>query len=60
MIDRAYLHQWILSTFHKESLAAFALTCVFFFLTSLLFAKWAMDHGQFTNLEESKLEMMEL
>ncbi len=60
MIDREILHQWVLSTFNKEGLAAFAMCSVFFFITSSIFAKWAFDQGQFSKLEESKFEMLEL
>ncbi len=60
MIDREILHSWIMATFNKEALAAFSLSCVFFFAIATVFAKWAFDHGQLSNLEESKMEMLEL
>ena len=47
-------------TFNKEGIAMFSLLCLSFFMMASVFAKWAFDHGQFTNVEEAKFEMMEL
>jgi len=60
MIDKALLHQWILASFNKEGIAIFSVLCLSFFALAAIFAKWAFDHGQFTNIEEAKFEMMEL
>ncbi len=53
------LHEWVLMTFNKEGIAMFSLLCLSFFVMASVFAKWAFDHGQFTNVEEAKFEMME-
>jgi hypothetical protein len=60
MIDKAILQQWILANFNKEGIAMFSVLCLSFFMVASVFAKWAFDQGQFTNIEEAKFEMMEL
>ena len=51
--------QLILTVFHKEGLFIFVLSCLMFFALALIVAKWAYDEGQFSDLELSKLEVLE-
>ncbi len=53
------LYLWLISTFNKEGIFLFCVTCVMFFAIASVIAIWAKDSGEFDNQEEAKFEMME-
>jgi nitrogen fixation-related uncharacterized protein len=50
---------WIQEIFNKEGLAIFVLFCVSIFAIATIAVIWAIDNGEFKNIEEAKYEMME-
>lgn len=50
---------WIRDLFNKEGLAIFVLFCIAIFAIASMAAMWAIDNGEFSNIEEAKFEMME-
>lgn len=50
---------WLRAVFNKEGLAIFVLFCIAIFAIATMAAIWAMDNGEFKNMEEAKFEMME-
>ena len=53
------LYLWLISTFNKEGIFLFCVSCIMFFAIASMIVIWAKDNGQFDNLEEAKFEMME-
>ena len=54
-----YFQHWIIATFNKEGIFIFVVLCLTFFLLASFAAKWAIESGQFENIEEAKFEMMD-
>jgi nitrogen fixation-related uncharacterized protein len=52
------LHDWIIVVFYKEALAAFFVYCLMLFVLAAMLIKWALDSGQFRDIEASKFEML--
>jgi nitrogen fixation-related uncharacterized protein len=50
---------WIQEIFHKEGLAIFVLFCIAIFAIATIAVIWAINNGEFKNIEEAKYEMME-
>lgn len=52
-------NDWILLTFNKEALFIFAIYCVLVFILASFVFTWAIQDGQFKDIELAKNEMME-
>lgn len=52
--------EWLVAAFNKEAIAIFVIMVVSFFMLAAVFAYWAIQSGEFNNVEEAKFEMMEL
>lgn len=50
---------FILSVFNKEGIAIFCFFCVMIFAMASMAAIWAMQSGQFKDVEAAKFEMLE-
>lgn len=44
---------------NQPGLGMFAWMCLVFFVTAFVFFLWALKSGQFTDLEDTKLEMFD-
>ena len=53
------VNDWILRTFNKEGILIFCAICVCFFGIASMLAYWGFNTGQFKDIEEAKLEMMD-
>lgn len=53
------LNHLMLSVFNKEAIAIFVVFCVMIFGLASIAAYWAIQSGQFKDIESAKFEMME-
>lgn len=50
---------WILDVFNKEGIAIFTVFCISIFGMATMAVMWAIDNGEFKDIEAAKFEMME-
>lgn len=53
------VQEWIQAVFNKEGLAIFVLLCIAIFGIATIAVIWAIDNGEFKDIEAAKFEMME-
>ena len=54
-----FAKDWILDTFNKEGIAIFVIFCLAIFGMATIAVIWAIDNGEFKDIEAAKFEMME-